>query len=541
MDSQTVDQAIAGDLDLTGLTASALRTLTRGLQARFSAIDPGANGPAPDEATFAQMERITAAFDRTKAQLRARPATGGRRGTRLHVESVITAAGSMPTLATGQRVDMPTLADAMSRRIDLLRGVEGAEKQTCATVSWNYPEDRRITGDDAWANTRRMDEALSVDAVMDSVATQGGMHAVVAAGGICGPVPVDYSLDVDATAARPLRDSLPAFQANRGGVRFIPSPSFASVGSSGTVVWTSANDANPTSPTAKPVQEFACPSAVEELVDAVPTRLQFSNFQGRFSPELVAANTELAIANAARVAEVNLLGRMASGSIKTGASAALVSFTRDWLALTELLATGIRYRHRLPDGFPLRMIAPSWALGALRTDILRELAHDRSGAASDQLAVADNYLVGLFSTRGLIPTWTMDGLGKSVAGNTLSAAGAWDYPDQFLAAPATTAALSAAPPDASANSAVAGTWWPTRLTFFLFPEGTFTFLDGGTMDIGLIRDSTLNATNKYQTFVEPFEGLAKRGYESLQVTVPIRATGVSVAAAAAPSNPPYAY
>jgi hypothetical protein len=272
------------------------------------------------------------------------------------------------------------------------------------------------------------------------------------------------------------------------------------------------------------VQEFDCPTPIEVLVDAIPTRVQFSNFQSRFSPEIVAANTELAMANAARLAEINLLSKMAAGSIKTGAGS-LISFTRDLMALLELVAAD----------YPFEFKAPSWVLGAIRTDILRELAHDRSNASSDQLAVANAYIVGLFATRNIVPTWTLDGLGKSVAGGTLSAAGAWDYPDQSFAAPATTAALSAAPPDASAGSATAGTWWPKRLTFFLYPAGTWVFLDGGRIDLGVIRDSTLNATNKYQSFVEPFEGLAKRGVESLQITVPVNLTGITVAAATAPA------
>jgi hypothetical protein len=158
-------------------------------------------------------------------------------------------------------------------------------------------------------------------------------------------------------------------------------------------------------------------------------------------------------------------------------------------------------------------------------------------AQPDDLQAQVNALgeLGWRVTETMVLKWTLDGLGKSVAGNTLSAGNAWDYPDQSFAAPATTAALAAAPPDASANSAVAGTYWPTRLSFLLFPAGTFVFLDGGQVDLGVVRDSVLNNTNQYQTFVEPFEGLAKRGYESLQVTVPTRLTGATVAGITAPA------
>lgn len=490
----------------------------------------------PELVTAAATVPPVATTTPTLAQLAQRanptpPAT--TRPRRIKAEATLTAAANVPNVSFGAPVSWEQLARSTREKLRQLGAATTQEKHIVASLAWEYPEERRL-GDDAWLNTERMDRALNVDAVMSSVEEQGGMEAVVAAGGVCGPLPVDYAVDVTVSEARPLRDSLPSFQATRGGLRYIPVPTLAGVGTSATAVWTSANDASPSSPTAKPVQEFSCPTPTEVTVDAIPTRLQFSNFSARFGPEIVAANTMLAMANAARIAEVNLLTKMAAGSIKTSAGS-LVSFTRDLLALLDLLATNYRYRHRLPENYPLRLVLPFWVKAVIRTDFLRETAHDRSNASSDQLAVADAYIAGLFAARYIVPGWTMDGLGKSTAGATLSAADAWDYPDQTFAAPATTAALSAALPDASANSAVAGTHYPKRLTFFLFAEGTWVFLDGGRIDLGVIRDSVLNATNKYQTFVEPFEGLMKRGIESLQVTVPVNPTGVSVATASAPA------
>lgn len=466
----------------------------------------------------------------TLGQLAARvPATARPRAERPHARGALTAAANMPGLSLGQPVDWPDLGRATRDKLHLLRNATSEERHIVASLAWDYPEDRRVPrGGDA---TELFNEQLSVDAVMDTMADRGGMDAVVAAGGICGPYPVDYEVRVDSVQSRPFRDSLPAFQADRGAIRFNPPPTLAGVGTSATAVWTAANDASPSSPSTKPVQTFACPTPTEVYVDAIPTRVQFSNMQSRYSPEIVAANTELALANAARIAEVNLLNKLAAGSTKTGVGAtSLVSFTRDWMALLELLATGMRYRHRLPDMYPLRLTAPSWAKAAMRTDILRGLD---DGGGAGKLALADSIINGMFAARGVVPSWTLDGIGKSTAGGTLSAGNDWDYPDQFFAAPATTAGLSAAPPDLSANSSVAGTWFPTRLVFWLYPEGTWVFLDGGRIDLGVIRDSVLNDTNQYQTFVEPFEGLAKRGYESLQIVVPTRLTGVAVAAASA--------
>jgi len=43
------------------------------------------------------------------------------------------------------------------------------------------------------------------------------------------------------------------------------------------------------------------------------------------------------------------------------------------------------------------------------------------------------------------------------------------------------------------------------VTWSLVPTGIF---DGGTLDLGIIRDSVLNATNDFMIFGETFEGVA---------------------------------
>jgi hypothetical protein len=55
------------------------------------------------------------------------------------------------------------------------------------------------------------------------------------------------------------------------------------------------------------------------------------------------------------------------------------------------------------------------------------------------------------------------------------------------------------------------------------------FLDGGTLDLGIIRDSTLVGTNDYKMFIETFEGLAKVGIESLAITSTINVNGSAAA------------
>jgi hypothetical protein len=66
-------------------------------------------------------------------------------------------------------------------------------------------------------------------------------------------------------------------------------------------------------------------------------------------------------------------------------------------------------------------------------------------------------------------------------------------------------------------------------TWYLFAEGTFLFLDGGTLDLGIIRDSSLVGTNDYKMFIETFEGVAKVGVEGLAITSTINVNGAAAA------------
>lgn len=52
-------------------------------------------------------------------------------------------------------------------------------------------------------------------------------------------------------------------------------------------------------------------------------------------------------------------------------------------------------------------------------------------------------------------------------------------------------------------------------------------LDGGVLDIGVVRDTIGDATNDFEVFHEVFEGVAYRGVEALQVVSTVRANGLS--------------
>ena len=53
--------------------------------------------------------------------------------------------------------------------------------------------------------------------------------------------------------------------------------------------------------------------------------------------------------------------------------------------------------------------------------------------------------------------------------------------------------------------------YPDDVQYALYPEGAFIHVDSGSLELGLVRDSTLNSTNDFQVFGETFENVARIG------------------------------
>ena len=429
------------------------------------------------------------------------PTTQGRTGPR------VTAATGCSTITAGMELtSRDQLGQLAAEALEQMVATPGApRRQLLARARWELPPERRL-GTDALANGRLIEAVCSP-------------QAVVASGGVCLPVNVTYGVPTWAGATRPLRDALPAFQADRGGLRFVSPPdlgvpSLQSTPPSGlasaTTVWTEATDANPAGAT-KPVFVVNCGSEQLVYVNAVVSRLQFGNMMGRFAPEQIAANTDVAMAAAAREAELELLVQM-FGSSKQIKASEYLGATRDLLASADLLSSQYRYSHRIPRATTLTAVFPAWALDVIRADLAREIGHGTAGG--DRLGLTDDQIEAWFAARNIRPIWTLD----SVKAGTYGVGGT-AIPNQFFPLAGTTAP-TATWPGQSSHSAFTLAW-------LLYAEGSFQFLDGGRLTLGVVRDSTLDATNDYETFVESFEGVAFRGLDCYQVQSTILPTGGS--------------
>jgi hypothetical protein len=73
--------------------------------------------------------------------------------------------------------------------------------------------------------------------------------------------------------------------------------------------------------------------------------------------------------------------------------------------------------------------------------------------------------------------------------------------------------------------------WPSKVRLLVYPEGTWLYLDGGTWDFGVIRDSTLVGTNDFLMFSEVAENVHYDGPvgETFAYDIDICSSGLTVA------------
>jgi hypothetical protein len=390
----------------------------------------------------------------------------------------ITAGADIPGYSAGSPIaSLNEVSSLMEKRLHSLRRVNGGdgEQHIVASFSTQYPEDRFL-GTDAEANSAKIESVV-------------GQQALVASGGHAAPVEVKYDIfGIGSTTVRPVRDSLPRFQADRGGIRFVTPPSFAAGTYADAVgTWTAANDSATTpSPAAKTSLTVSAAAEQTAVTDAVTLQLQFGNLMTRAYPELIARHNELALVQHAREAEQYLIGKIAAAGTAVSAGT-LIGFGRDFLIAVRKAAVAYRSRHRIAQTTQLKAIIPDWVYDAMAADLALNMPGD--GNLSASRSEIEGYVAQLNVTLVASPDMTVFG--------SQGAAALLEFPDSFV--------------------------------WHLFAEGTFLFLDGGTLDLGIIRDSSLVGTNDYKMFIETFEGIANVGIESLAITQTVNINGVAAA------------
>lgn len=358
-------------------------------------------------------------------------------------------------------------------------------------IDWDYPSDfdLRQHGDDAVSITAALDRQFNA---LDQ-APWG--EAITAAGGICAPYPMDYGLlPVIGETVRPIAAALPTFQATRGGVRWMGGYSLADIlvnGGAGSSIsqYTKQNDIDAVT---KPCQTFTCKAESFAEVYALLRCFQFGNWNQRFYPEMIDQVLGYAMIAYAKYAETLLIQGIGAGSTQVDYNGnGYQGFTVSLLSAIERATTFFRARYRAPGYGALRVGLPWWVRGVVREDLRMRMA-----TGNDQFNVPDGFIDGLIRQSGGDPWYFVDG----------------ENDVQNLTGPQLGGPLRD---------------WPNTVVFYVFPEGTWVRLDAGELDLGIVRDSTLNSKNNFQMFYEAWEGLMMRGYESIRVNATICANGAS--------------
>ena len=425
---------------------------------------------------------------------------GGSTTTRTQAAAIrpgttITAAGDVPNFTSGdQLADLFEVATAIIGKRESIGQpghMSGQTLDRVARFQSEWPEERRL---------RKTDSAGVIKEKVDAVASH---EAIVASGGLCAPVQPYYEIMTLAQASRPVRDSLASFQADRGGIRFVPPPQFSDAAGSIGFITAAVDSAalggsgGQISAATKPCLHASCPSQVEVDLAAVTRCLEFGNLTTRSYPEQVTAWVALSMAQHARKGETALLDGIASNSTQVTA-ARVVGAARDIIAGVVKAAAYYRNHNRMDADAVLRVMMPAWVIDLMIAD----LTHG-SGYEAEFFAMARAEIEDALNELAINVTFYLDsGTGKGQLINS-----------------------------GSAQAAGALTTFPTSVVWYLFAEGSFLFLDGGTLDLGVVRDSGLNALNNYRMFAESFEAVTFVGVESLEVTQTVIADGTAAGAA----------
>lgn len=422
----------------------------------------------------------------------------------------ITAAADVAGFTAGGTVDSEQVGQAFANRMRSLaaikgRGGNGEMVPVVTLTASGVPDDRQLTRNDWATNTRRMEAVASP-------------RAIVAAGGLCAPLAIDYSYGTIGVQDRPIRDSLPGFQAERGGIQYrrdlSPVTDTAADGPrSATGTWSNDDDAavlpqGQVQPKTKAVWIVDCPDTETAEVEALTLQMEFSNVTSRFDPETLQANTDAALIWHSRFAENWLLAKLQAES-KVMTSTDVLGAVRALLYTLDKVQSYYRSVHRLSANIPLRAVMPAWAMALCRADMARAMQTSNL----DQLAISDAQVNAWFSSRNITPVWHLDGSDTAQT----EAVGPPFVPG--IAAQQYTLATG--------TGEIPVPNFPAQVDFLLHTEGHFVHLEGGTLDLGIVRDSELVDRNRYRQFSETWEGVATRGVEALRVVADVAPTGES--------------
>lgn len=397
----------------------------------------------------------------------------------------IVASSDIQGVSTGSHLNMLQLDDALMRRaraMGVSRSGRG-DKALVASIEKTSPVN------DVRGVTNKGD-------ILTAWSDAHNVQALVASGGWCGPSENIYDFACD-FEAMPDEVDLPTLTTDRAGVNVPDALLLGDVmGEDGIgMTWTEADDiaaADPLEdpPVVKVCFKVPCPDWDETRLEAFYTCVQAGNLADRSFPEGTARTRDLALLGHAHRLNAAKLTKMEAQATAVAPILTDLTAAEAVLAGVEFTIARSRDAFFMSDDQILEVVLPRWVRHAIRRDLARRNGVEFQQVSNDEIK---QHFADIGARVQFVTNWHM------------LAANATSYPNSVLA--------------------------------LVYPAGAFTLLDGGTLDIAVIRDSVLNATNDHTLlFFEEFWQLLTR-CAAFKVTIPICAWGGNAPAAALDTCP----
>lgn len=272
---------------------------------------------------------------------------------------------------------------------------------------------------------------------------------------------------------------LPTVQVTRGGLNV---PTFFGLGDAADALWTWTEDSKGDEET-KGCLEIPCPEFTDYRLEAEGLCLTHGNLTDRAFPELTERFIDLAVNAHLHRLSAAVIGKITASADGVTVGAVDSSAAGSILHAVDLQVADYRSQYRMGVSAILEAVFPLWTKELIRADLAF-----RAGVMLTNVtdAVIDEH----FAARKVRVQFVHD------------------YQPLYNAGPATA--------------------FPASLDFLLYPAGGYVRGDGGVIDLGVVRDSVLNATNDYTAaWTEQLYLVAQLGPDAREVTVNFSVDGVT--------------
>lgn len=422
---------------------------------------------------------------------------------------VVTASVDVPGRSGGDRLTFDDMVDAYHK---VGRNLQDTTPKNGGVGA---PENGKIVATVRQAFEYTVDDRTplpQVEELFNFLQGSKDAEALLAGGGWCAPSQITY--DFFNIACEDGLVDLPTVGITRGGVRFPVSPSMADMqlspfvsafsNASNPWLWTETDDqATVTGTPNKPCFRVPCPTFDERRLECYGVCLTAGNLTNDAYPEATTNTLRLLMAAHAHAMNARLIQTMvglSTAAITGGefASGTANSAFNQILGGLSLAAADYRARYGMCQDDVLEAVIPYWILDAVQADLAWR------GSDPGFLSITKAQIRGYLADRNIraqfVGDWQIRGA------------------SQF-------------------GNATAMTAWPTTVTAMLYAAGTFIKGNGLTLDLGVVRDSTLNAENDYTAaWSEECHLVGRVGHESRQYTITFNVGGANVGGAGTPPN-----